>query len=225
MEGIGFDVISDLHLSPEDSFNWEGKATSLYCIVAGNISSDLRTIHQTLFHLSHFYQGIFYTIGSLEYEGVSDVSLRTEEIIRTCRGIRNVALLMSNVVIIKNIAIMGANGWYGHVKQDDLSDMRQFEDISYLGHSLEKLQLHMDVSRIVMVTGSVPNPTLFFGEEDQSIYLQVPPSICLERDTERKVSHWVFGSYKKIVDATIDGINYVNNPYLSRPYWAKRITV
>jgi hypothetical protein len=225
MEGIGFDVISDLHLSPEDSFNWEGKATSLYCIVAGNISSDLRTIHQTLFHLSHFYQGIFYTIGSAEYEGVLDVAIRTEEIIRTCRGIRNVALLMSNVVVIKNVAIMGANCWYGQVKQDDLSDMRQFEDIAYLGHSLEKLQLHMDVSKIIIVTGSVPNPTLFFGEEDECIYDQIPPSICLEKDTERKVSHWVFGSYKKIVDATIDGINYINNPYLSRPYWAKRITV
>ncbi len=223
MEGIGFDVISDLHLSPEDSFNWEGKATSLYCIVAGNISRDLRTIHQTLCHLSHFYQGIFYTIGSLEYDGFTDISLRTEEIIRTCRGIRNVALLMSNVVIIQHVAIVGANGWYGQ-KYDDLYDMRQFEDISYLGHSIEKLQLHQDVKKIIVVTNSVPNPALFFGEEDDSIYDQIPPSICLEKDTERKVSHWVF-NYKKIVDATIDGINYVNNPYLSRPYWAKRITV
>ena len=54
MNTIGFDLISDLNLSPEDSFNWEGKATSLYCIIAGNISEDLRTIKQTLSHLSKF---------------------------------------------------------------------------------------------------------------------------------------------------------------------------
>lgn len=225
MEGIGFDVISDLHLSPEDSFNWEGKATSLYCIVAGNVSNDLRTIHQTLQHLSQFYQGIFYTIGALEYEGIANIALRTDEITRICRVIRNVALLLNNVVVIKHVAIMGANGWYGHKIQDQLTDMRQVEDITYLGHGIEKLQLHLDVSRIIIVTSSVPNPALYFGEEDKSIYTQLPPSICLEKDTEKKVSHWVFGSYKKIVDTTIDGINYVNNPYLSRPYWAKHISV
>lgn len=227
MEGIGFDVISDLHLSPEDNFNWEGKATSLYCIVAGNISKDLRTIHQTLSHLSHFYQGVFYTIGTLEYEDVAEISVRTEEISRLCRSIRNTALLHNNVVIIDGVAIMGANCWYGHRRPDDShADMRQFEDVSYLGHSLEKLQLHMDVKKIVIVTNSVPDPGLYFGEEDAEIYNQLSPSICLSQDTECKVTHWVFGTYNKTVDTTLSGINYINNSYYKRrPYWAKRITV
>ena len=47
MQDIGFDIISDLNLQPDDSFNWENKATSLYCIVAGNNSSDLRTVIQS----------------------------------------------------------------------------------------------------------------------------------------------------------------------------------
>jgi hypothetical protein len=85
MNIIGFDLISDLNLSPEDSFNWEGKATSLYCIIAGNISEDLRTIKQTLLHLSKFYQGIFYTLGSLEYHHTIDVHKRTEEIHKICK--------------------------------------------------------------------------------------------------------------------------------------------
>ena len=38
MIDIGFDVISDLNLKRNDSFNWENKATSLYCILSGNIS-------------------------------------------------------------------------------------------------------------------------------------------------------------------------------------------
>ena len=44
---IGFDVISDLNLDAEDHFTWEGKATSLYLIIAGNISNDMRVIHQS----------------------------------------------------------------------------------------------------------------------------------------------------------------------------------
>ena len=78
---VGFDYISDLFLSPDESFNWENKATSLYCIVAGNISSDLRTLYQTLAHLGKHYQGVFYIPGILEYETTDSITIRTEEII------------------------------------------------------------------------------------------------------------------------------------------------
>ncbi len=227
MDGIGFDVISDLHLTAEDEFNWEGKATSLYCIIAGNISNDLRTIHQTLIHLGHFYQGVFYIPGGLEYDHALNVAVRTTEIMRICKSIRNVALLHNNVVIIDGVAIVGANGWYGQsIDTDVLNNVRHFEDIAYLGQSLEKLQLHMDVKKIVVVTNSVPDPSLFFGEEDQDIYNQLPPTICLTNDTEHKVTHWVFGSYKKEVDTVLNDINYINNSRGDRnPYWAKRINV
>ena len=68
MQDIGFDIIGELFINPNDSFNWENKATSLYCIVTGNISSDMRVLVQVLAHLSKFYQGIFYVPGKLEYE-------------------------------------------------------------------------------------------------------------------------------------------------------------
>lgn len=227
MDTIGFDVISDLHLSPEDSFNWESKATSLYCIVAGNVSSDMRMLYQTLDHLARFYQGVFYITGAAEYEGADNIPLRTAEITTICRRIRNLALLINNVVIIDGVAVMGANGWYGQSLPDnEMNTVRQFEDISYLGHSMEKLQLHQDVKKIVVVTNSVPDPTLYFGEADDDIYNHLPPSVCLSNDTEKKVSHWVYGTYTKIVDTTVSGINYVNNScYKRRPYWAKRIDV
>jgi hypothetical protein len=109
---IGFDVISDLNLEPNEQFDWEGKATSLYCIIAGNISNDLRTIHQILLHLSHFYQGVFYTAGSLEYEGVTNISARTNELTNISKKIRNVAYLHNHVVIIDGIALVGTNGWF-----------------------------------------------------------------------------------------------------------------
>ena len=89
---IGFDIISDLYLHPDENFNWEGKATSLYCLIPGNISNDLRTIRQTLSHLGRFYQGVFYSPGSLEYEDCLDVDARTIELTKICNTIRNAAL-------------------------------------------------------------------------------------------------------------------------------------
>ena len=102
----GFDVISDLHLIPNEEFNWEGKATSLYCIIAGNISHDIPTIIKTLSILSRYYQGVFYALGALEYQDVdvSDVYVKTKQLLHACSRIKNVAVLHQNVVIIDGVA-------------------------------------------------------------------------------------------------------------------------
>ena len=77
----------------------------------------------------------------------------------------------------------------------------------------------------MIVTNSVPSKKFYFGEEPEYID-EISPNMVLSVDVELKVTHWVFGTYKKIVDTTIDSINYVNNPYLKlNPYWAKRIDV
>ena len=228
---IGFDVISDLNLKPNELFSWEGKATSLYCIIAGNISNDLRTIHQTLLHLSHFYQGVFYTAGSLEYEGAVNIPEHTNELFKICKTIRNVAYLHNHVVIIDGIAIVGTNGWYNTNFDNILLgaeelEIERYEDIGYLGNSIERLQLHLDVKKIVIVSHSVPSEELFFGEEPDEIYTIAPLRLSLIKDLEAKVTHWIYGNYDKTVDTVIDGINYVNNSYYKRnPYWAKRIEI
>jgi hypothetical protein len=228
---IGFDVISDLYLNPDDSFNWEGKATSLYCIIAGNISSDLRTIFQTLSHLSKFYQGIFYTLGPLEYKNSKSKKLRTVEITDIVQPLRNVAILHHHVVIIDGIAVLGANGWEGTSKDIGTvlvndRDENKYEDISYLSKSVERLQRHLDVKKILLITNAVPKNELYFGEIPEYVDEQINLDYCLNNDTEFKISNWVFGSYKKPVDTTIDGVNYINNPYFhQRPYWAKRLSI
>ena len=228
---IGFDVISDLYLGPDESFNWEGKATSLYCVIPGNISSDLKTIKQTLSHLGRFYQGVFYCPGALEYEDCLDIDIRTKEIFKVCSTQRNVALLHQHVVIVESIAILGANGWYGNTKPADLVteaniEIHRHEDIMYLKSSIEKLQRHLDVRSILLVTNSVPGPDLYFGQEPVHAQGQIPINIALEADTEHKVKHWAFGTYDKAVDVTLNNINYVNNCYYKRkPYWSKRIEV
>ena len=230
MSTIGFDLISDLNLSPEDSFNWEGKATSLYCVIAGNISEDLRTIKQTLSHLSKFYQGIFYTLGSLEYHNTNDVAQRTEEIYKACSSIRNLAIMHHHVVVIDGIAVVGANGWYGNTVYDEamesLLEVHRNEDILYLKNTLERLQKHLDVKKVVIVSNSVPSIDLYFGEHPDTIDTYLNLSIALLADTENKVSHWMYGTYGKVVDTTINDINYFNNSSFKRnPYWAKRVEI
>jgi predicted phosphohydrolase len=228
---IGFDVISDLYLSPEDSFNWENKATSLYCVIAGNISSDIRTIVQTLAHLSRFYQGIFYIPGHLEYEDTLDIQAKTSEIVKICNKIKNVAVLQNRIVIIDGVAILGCNGWYGNATSEDPdfeNDLitEKYNDLMYLKNGIEKLQKHLDVKKIMIVTNSVPSKKFYFGEEPESAVDEISPNMVLAVDVESKITHWAFGTYKKVVDTTINSINYVNNPYLKlNPYWAKRIDI
>lgn len=228
---IGFDVISDLNLAPDEVFNWEGKATSLYCIIAGNISNDLRTIHQTLSYLSQFYQGVFYTAGALEYEGAPSISIRTDELFKICHTIRNVAYLHNHVVIVDGIAIIGTNGWYAidfpnvPATPEEI-EIERYEDIGYLGNTIEKLQLHLDVKKVIVVSHSAPGHEMFFKEEPKNIHEIPPLKLALIKDLESKVHHWIYGSYDKTVDIVINGINYINNSYYKRtPYWAKRIEV
>ena len=231
---IGFDVISDLNLDAEDEFNWDGKATSLYLVIAGNISNDLRVVHQTLLHLSRFYQGVFYIAGSSEHESMHFVKHRHDELNKLCRTIANVAYLHKHVVIINGVAILGCNGWYVNKIEMELDSeleklhlhAQHMEDIQYLGLSLEKLQLHLDVKKILVVTHSAPSPELFFGEQPNNITEYFALKDTLLSDTEFKVSHWVYGSYDKNVDTTIDNINYINNSCFGKePYWPKRIDI
>lgn len=228
---IGFDVISDLCLSPNDNFKWTNKATSLYCIVAGNVSSDTRTIIQTLGHLAKYYQGVFYIPGRLEYEGFEDVDTRTEELIAICDYLDNVAILYHNVAMIDGVAVVGVNGW-GELSAEEYSIgniQRLYEredDLQYLYKTIEKLQLHLDVKKIVVASSAVPRKDLYFGQLPEHVETMPVLNSCTQFDTEKKISHWVFGTYDNIVDITHQDINYVNNAYFkSRNYWAKRITV
>lgn len=228
---VGFDVISDLYLNADESFNWENKPTSLYLIIAGNISEDLLVVRQTLRHLSKLYQGIFYISGFLEHPSIYLANDRYKEISDICGQIRNVAFLYKHVVIINGIAIMGATGWYGNIeKLNTLSHAhltaQNFDDTSYMSTTLNKLQIHVDVKKIITVTNCVPDPTLYYGELPMNVGDLVVPNTILAKDTENKISHWVYGTYNKPSEKKVDNINYISNGYFKRrPYWPKRIEV
>jgi len=227
---FGFDIVSDLNLVAGETIDWDGKATSLYCLISGNISEDSTTVADTLKLLSTYYQGVFYIDGNIEHLSVKLRQDKQDEINNICKTMKNVVYLHDNVVVIEGVALVGVNGWYGnYVPENTLSEVEllvaNYEDISYLLTTINKLQLHIDVRKIIILSNSVPCNKLYYGEVPQT-YNNMTLQDCIAKDTEKKVSHWVFGSTEKIVDTMIDDINYVNNPKFNRsPYYPKRIEV
>lgn len=226
---VGFDVIGDLYLSPDDEFNWDGKPTSLYCIVTGNVGNDMGTLHKTLSNIAENYKGIFYVSGSYEFEECDDIRKRTDDINYVCKQIPNVASLWHHVVLLESIAILGCNGW---MNEDEFKDHHdsitanelRYEDLIYLKNSVQKLQKHGDVKSMIVVSNSVPSADLYFGEQPLYTDNQISLDICLKSDTEHKITHWAYGSYGKAVDYKTNGITYISNPYNGiRTYWPKRI--
>lgn len=227
---IGFDVISDLNLKEGELFDWEGKPTSLFCLVAGNVSTDLKTTIRVLHHLSGQYQGVFFIDGTLEVNNPYERDELVEVIGKQCDKLRNVVYLHNNVVVVDGVAIVGINGWYKNFETKTPSDEIQLQtnfldDLLYLQKTIERLQLHVDVRKIVVMSNCVPSNKLYFGE-DVGMLSSITLDNIESSDTEHKISHWVFATHGKIVDTTFNSINYVNNPKHDRnPYHAKRIEV
>lgn len=227
---IAFDIISDLNLTGQEEFNWDSKPTSLFCLVPGNISSDLSVLQKTLKHLSRFYQGIFFIDGSLENPDVNLRENRIKEIMKICSGLHNVVYLHANVVIVDGVALVGINGWEENLVINTNMDIfetkaNRYEDIYYLEKTLERLQLHVDVKKIVVISNSIPSRELYFGQENPHLDEMFPVNVIFA-DTERKITRWVYGSSNKLVDTAVNGVNFVNNPKHDRePYYPKRIEV
>lgn len=227
---FGFDIISDLNLGPDDDFDWTGKPTSLFCVIPGNISSDINIINKTLRHLSTMYHGVFYIDGSLEIHDIYQRDLRVKEIQKICTNYKNTIYLHNNVVVVDGVALVGINGWYNNYHNNSIVDdfhakCFRFDDIGYLEKTIEKLQLHNDVKAIIIVSNCVPFKELYFGECNMGDE-DINPGYVLYKDTEHKVRKWVYGTYDKIVDTTVNGINYINNSRFNKnPYYAKRIEV
>lgn len=226
---LAFDVISDLNVVDADNWSWEHKATSLYCIICGNISSNSTTVYKVLKKLSKNYLGVFYIGGSIEFDNLYKVRYKHAELARLCRSIGNVAYLHNHVVIVDGVAIIGAVGWNSvrnpyDLMQEILSDKLRQQDYEYLKGTIERLQVHMDVRKIIVATHCVPDTRLYFGQMPDTIDVHVSINVVLQSDTERKITHWVYGEHQDSTSIDIDGVTYINNACGDRPnYNAKRI--
>jgi len=238
---FAFDLISDLHIESWDNeFEWTGQPTSQFCIVAGDVTRDLDSLTSTLQHLGQCYRGVFYIDGNDEYrDAIDDIPGRYREIKRRLRNIENVLYLQDNAVVIEGVAILSTNGWWSW-NLDSTIDYDQTRawyqqkvgcqsatldtiegmavaDAVYLRNSVQRLQTHQDVRRIVIVTHTVPTVNLINHDLDLdgtyrmncmgNPYMEQ----VLQADTEAKISHWCFGHYHSAVDRLAGGIRFVNN--------------
>lgn len=263
---LAFDLISDLHLETwTGEFDWTGQPTSPVCVVAGDISSDPRIVRNCLKHLSNCYAAVFYIDGNDEHRyRYHELGQSYQDLARSVNRLNRVTYLQDNVVVIDGVAVIGTNGWWGYdldesidreqckqhmvnwyskimpdkeINPEELSDLSR-KDVAYLVNSVQRLQTHNDVKKIVIVTHTVPGANLIKHDIDLSGNTQFNHMgnrlmhLVHTNDTEKKISHWCFGHYHGSVDQNVNGIRFVNNcrgrgdtPYRRDAYFPKRIDV
>jgi hypothetical protein len=224
----GFDVISDINVTDASQFNWQNKATSLYCIICGGISSDAAVVEHVLGHLSKIYLGVFYIGGSIEFDNLYKIRYKHAELAKICRNLPNVAYLYNHVVIVDGIALIGAVGWNSarnpDIMHEILTDKFRQQDYQYLRDTVERLQIHLDVRKIIIITHCVPDERLYFGQIPKDIDIHRSMTAVLEQDSERKISHWVYGQKSDNAGVELDGVTFLNNAHSNQPHYnARRI--
>lgn len=226
------DLISDLNLGKSENFDWTGKPTSLFCVIAGNISKHTSVIKHTLEHLSNLYRGVFYIDGASEHTTLEDYEKKVEQLHEICKPINNVVYMHNHVVVLNNVAFIGINGWYHNkpnitcIEDNMRVDNYRNEDLGYLSTSIKNLQLHKDTSKIVVVSSCVPSEHFFYKQLPFELTDSIEPCLGLVMDMDHKVSNWLYGGTDILVDNVYNRRRYVNNPKIEgRPYWPKRIIV
>lgn len=260
MATFAFDLISDLHVLPDQEFSWEGKPTSLVAIVAGDISKDPATVVATMAELCSRYRQVFYIDGNTEHRyRLDNIQSNIDDLEKSLEPIPNLIYLNNKVVVSNGIAILGTNGWWDYEFDDSIDTDQCFDfvidtykitrdaahqmlslayhDAAYLTRSIEKLQKHKDVNQIIVVTHTVPNPMLvshdpvLHGSYKINLMGNSGMRTALDADTEKKITHWLFGHYHGRVDRAIGGVRYVNNPrgrpsdVFHDPYHPLRISI
>jgi UDP-2,3-diacylglucosamine pyrophosphatase LpxH len=261
-----FDLISDLHLETWDEpINFTGLATSPVCVVAGDVARDHAQVKQFLRHLSDCYAAVFYIDGNDEHRfQLDDLGASYARLNQSIRRIPRVTYLQDNVVVIDGVAILGTNGWWGFDLDEsiDVEGSQQWmknryetqepeftispqmildasrTDAAYLVSSVQKLQTHQDVKKIVIVTHTVPEAELIQHDIDLAHKYDFNcmgnrlMHLVHTNDTERKIHTWCFGHYHGSVDRTLNGIRYVNNCrgrgdtlHRTHAYYPKRVEV
>ena len=260
---IHFDLISDLHVDTwDEDFSWEGKATSPYAVVAGDISRVRSELHPILKEISRHYLMTMFVDGNDEHRWTLDNLGDSYKTLKQDIGdIENFIWLQDDSLVIDNVAFVGTNGWTSFDFAEDKSYLenqrwmqetykismfagQQIEamamsDAGFLCRTVEKLQRHPDVKKIVVVSHFVPNVELVNHDIQlvkQSSRLNTTGNSfllrCLEEDHEKKVNTWCFGHYHSDVDTILNGVRFVNNcrgrggTDWSKPvYYPKRIEV
>jgi hypothetical protein len=224
------DLVSDLNVTDPDSFDWEGKATSLYCCIAGNVASDLGVLEKVLGKIAKEYFGVFFVEGSLEHDNLAHYDDRVTEIKKICKKLQKVVYLHQHVVILNGTAFVGVNGFFHNREPVDsleklfLIDECRNQDVAYLTKTIDHLQNHDEVKNITIISNSIPSRLITFMESSLNEDDIVSPALALVKDTGGLVTAWLFGNDGKMLDSEFNGRRYVNHPYNpNQPYFPKRV--
>lgn len=244
---INFDIISDLNLETIKNVDWEHKATSLFCVVAGNVSSNHDVVFDFLEHISNFYRGVFYVDGMLEHEGCGGDYRGSYDSLRDgIEEMEHVFFLHENIVVLDGVTLVGTNGWTSFNFTDESLIESNMEllahngtyteeesrkifkmavtDQSYIHNSIATSYDIPDVDNLVIVTNCVPRHELIQNDPDyrDTILGDTVGSAGITRslalDTKKKVSTWIFGRYPHAVDTEMDGIRYISNPASAKDF-------
>jgi predicted phosphodiesterase len=239
---FAFDLISDLHVETWTNTDWSGQATSPYCIVAGDVARNRERLLATLEHLGQCYPGgVFYVDGNEEHKDYfHDLGASYRDLAKDIKNLPKVIYMQDNCVIINGVAIIGTNGWWTYdfdpaidIETSIQSIQDQFgisnsaatniigvayNDAAYVLDSVRKLQTHMEVGAIVIVSHTVPAPWIIAHDPDLTNTWRFNGmgnshiSQAIDADTEHKIHTWCFGHYHRPVNQNLGGINYVSNP-------------
>lgn len=222
-----FDLISDLHLDQWSTNikDWRGLGTSLTCVVAGDVSKDLRLATSFLKHLCGCYKQVIYVDGNHENHGsYHDIPGRQQQIDDMTASIENLTYLADSACVIEGTAFIGTNGWWtfdyaalnnlgskldamDHFCRKEKHSMRDAmhiwtaanEQASFLCDVTATLQDNDDVHEIVVVTHTVPRHDLIFPRKyDINDHGKMGNSSMLDvlrYDINGKISTWCFGHY------------------------------
>ena len=127
-----FDLISDIHLDywTQNIKDWKGLGTSLYCVVAGDISRNPRLSAGFLRHLSDCYRQIMFVDGNHEHNSkYSQIEDNEEEMNELLRKIDNVTYLANSSCVIDNTAFIGTNGWWTFDFSERLGNASRLESM------------------------------------------------------------------------------------------------
>lgn len=236
-----FDLISDLYLTTLDGFSWENKATSLYCIVAGNIAAERTILFKFFEHIQQYYNMVFFIDGELEHTGYNNkLSLSYQNLTDGIEKFNKIMFLHENIIIINNATLIGANGWTtfdftnkspvnitmdylastGLLSEDDANQVFKLavEDQHYLFNSVDQCQLMEECVNIVFITNTVPVPGFIDHNEDFNGTVLGDTTGnngitgCLANDKYNKAHTWIFGKFHEPLDYNINGLRYVSNP-------------
>ena len=238
---FSFDLISDLHVESWTNVDWASMATSIYCVVAGDVARDRDILVSTLTKLGQCYAGVFYIDGNEEHKDyMEDLEHSYSNIILAIGSIPNVIYLQNNVVIINGVGILATNGWWTYDFGPDM-DYEQaliwyrdyagitdgaaraiigvaYHDAAYLMNSVRRLQTHHEVKKLVIVSHTVPAPWIVEHDLDLVDTWRFNSTgnrhlqLVLDEDTENKIDTWCFGHYHKSVDQYRGKIRYISNP-------------